>query len=386
MRESNSAAAAVARDKFNARIAHGRASGQRIIEKIMNEVPTDAIIRGSAFSFDGDIDGREPGAPTGIIASHPSPSNLGDHLVPRFAGVHPWALQQMCSRVEMPWSYVQKLMKPENAGWGTPLVAHNLNTHYAHSRNKYLVRSYDNTIRGFLSDRYRRLDSRPLVEAFSVACKNRGAVPIEGYGTETKVALTAVVPKVYEPVDNEPITFGVHWENSDYGNGRHLVNAFIDRAWCANGCIMSLGFAQVHLGKRLDDSLMISDRTHKLDTATACSAIMDVVESSLSEDMITLFCETIKHAHENEIDVTKAIGGLKKQLNKGEVDMIVDKFNSADVVMLPPGNTSWRLSNAISWVAGNEIEDVERRMDLMKIAGAVLMTKQLKQASVIGRR
>jgi len=39
--------------------------------------------------------------------------------------------------------------------------------------------------------------------------------------------------------------------------------------------------------------------------------------------------------------------------------------------MLPPGNTTWRLSNAVSWVAG-KMNDSERKLDLMKAAGALL--------------
>jgi len=35
------------------------------------------------------------------------------------------------------------------------------------------------------------------------------------------------------------------------------------------------------------------------------------------------------------------------------------------------GNTTWCLSNAISWVAG-QTENAERKLDLMKVAGEVL--------------
>jgi hypothetical protein len=35
------------------------------------------------------------------------------------------------------------------------------------------------------------------------------------------------------------------------------------------------------------------------------------------------------------------------------------------------GNTNWRLSNAISWIAG-QTKETERNLDLMKTAGEVL--------------
>lgn len=372
--ESNTAAAQVARKRFEARIESGRQSGAAIIEKIMAEVPVDVIAKGRVLKFDGDIDERAPGAPGGILLG------VGDE-----SGVmttHKWALQQICSRGDMPWKYAQKLMEPERAGWGTPLVAHNLNEIYQRSRSRYLLRTHGSQLRGFLSDRYKRLDSRPLVEAFAGTCKEMGAIPINGFGTDTKVGLTAVLPKIYEPVPNEPISFGVHWENSDYGNGRHMVHGFIDRAWCANGLIMSTEFAQVHLGKRMTESIFLSERTHQLDTMAAASAVVDIVKGTLGGEMIQTFCQTVADAHEMKIDPAKAVKQLAKQLNKGESEKVLEKFNSPDVEMLPPGNTAWRLSNAISWVAGNETEDTERQVEMMKIAGAVLTMRSLASARV----
>jgi len=369
MQESNSAAARVARQKFESRIERGRASGARIIQKIMEEVPTDYIAKGKILNFNGNEEEREPGSPWGLLMSVPS-ILVGEES--SVFSVHKWAEQQICGRASLPWKYAQYLEQGDIRSWGLPLLATNLNTLYSKSRSKYLLRTYKGTVRGFLSDRYKRLDSRPLIESFSGACKDVGAVPIDGFGTDTKVGLTAVLPKIYEPVENEPISMGVTWENSDYGNGRHMINGFIDRAWCANGIIMSMGFAQVHLGKRLTDDIVLSERTHQLDTMATASAIDDVVRKSLSQEMVDLFCETVKTAHEEKIDVEKALKNIRKQLTKGEVELIKNKFNSPDVEMLPPGNTSWRLSNAISWVAGNDIEDEERKNDLQKVAGQVI--------------
>jgi hypothetical protein len=49
-------------------------------------------------------------------------------------------------------------------------------------------------------------------------------------------------------------------------------------------------------------------------------------------------------------------------------------YNSPDTYNLPAGNTTWRLSNAISWIAG-KTEDSERKLELMKLAGEVLPAK-----------
>ena len=62
---------------------------------------------------------------------------------------------------------------------------------------------------------------------------------------------------------------------------------------------------------------------------------------------------------------------LKKVLNKGEAEAAFNAYASPDVYNLPEGNTAWRLSNAISWIAG-QTEDAERKLDLMRVAGDVL--------------
>jgi hypothetical protein len=38
---------------------------------------------------------------------------------------------------------------------------------------------------------------------------------------------------------------------------------------------------------------------------------------------------------------------------------------------MPAGNSMWRLSNAISWVAG-KTEHAERKLEISKVAGQIL--------------
>ena len=61
----------------------------------------------------------------------------------------------------------------------------------------------------------------------------------------------------------------------------------------------------------------------------------------------------------------------EKALQKHEADSVVESYNSADTVNMPAGNSMWRLSNAISWVAG-KTEDSERKLEISKVAGQIL--------------
>jgi hypothetical protein len=348
-------AATRARRKLDALIDQGRIRAAKVIDIVQDQQPEDRIARADAINFRDGEDGL-------TITSG------GQH-----DGIHQHALHQACGRVDLPRSFARHLTDPEHQPWGRELLATNLNELFEkHQPDKrYLLRSVDNEVRGFLSDRYRRLDSRPIVESFAKACGAIGALPVEGYVTDTKLAIKALLPRVYEPLSNEIMAFGVVLENSDFGNGALSLRAFCLRLWCTNFAITDESIRKVHLGARLSDDISWSQSTYDLDTKTMASAVTDVVHGQLAPARIDELQAAIVEANDKQIDPMKVGQHLRKSLSKAEVDQVTSAFNSPDVEHMPAGNTVWRLSNAISWVAG-QTEDAERKLDLMKAAGAVL--------------
>jgi hypothetical protein len=69
----------------------------------------------------------------------------------------------------------------------------------------------------------------------------------------------------------------------------------------------------------------------------------------------------------NKSQLTTATRALPKPVQKS----VLDAFESNDVINLPEGNTAWRASNAISWIARNT-DDPELRLDLERAAGALV--------------
>lgn len=344
-----------ARAILEKKIETGRASALNLFERIHQQAPRDSIAKGTHLDFGSGQRGllmrMDGGAPFGI---------------------HRHALSQIGSRAGVPVQYLSELANAEE-DWKRDLASDILDRHYHRelTSNRFLVRQVNGEVRGFLSDKYRRLDSRPLIEAFAGECQKIGAVPVDGTITDVRVALKAILPEVYEPVPGEAIAFGLEWFNSDFGAGLHSIRAFILRLWCLNGATMENSLAQVHLGRKLAEDIELSQRTYDLDTRASVSALQDIVAGTLAPEKVHALCEGIRTANEKQIDWKSASAKLRSKLLKSEMEEAKTAFESDDVINLPEGKSVWRVSNALSWIAGRT-QDADRKIELQRIAGQVI--------------
>lgn len=355
---------AKARSILEKKIEAGRASAQYLFEVANTKMPKDAIVKGKALEF------RSNGPMTPFVeVAYGAEQGI----------IHKHALGQLAQRAGVPDQYLGELANGSQL-WQRNLAAEILNRHYhdGAADERYLVRAVDGQVRGVMSDRYRRLDSRPLLERFAEKCQAVGAVPIDGTVTDTRFALKAILPTVFEPIPGEVMALGIEWSNSDYGAGLHAVRAFIFRLWCSNGATMENALAQVHLGGRLADDIEFSRSTYALDTRTSVSALGDVIDGTLGAKKIVALLEGIKGANAKGVEWKNVKSGLQKKLLKSELKAAEDAFESEDVINLPEGKSLWRVSNAISWLAGKS-EDSDRKLELQRLAGSILGKEDAQQ-------
>lgn len=355
--QAASDAATHARSIMEAKIDAGRKSAGALFERIHSEVPRDSIVRSPKLEF--------APAEKGIVLGFD-----GDPV-----GVHRHALGQMAGKAGVPGAYLAELVS--GGEWQKALAANILNEHFhkGEADARYLVRALGGEARGFLSDRYRRLDSRPLLEAFAKGCQEVGAVPVDGTGSDTRVTMKAFLPMVFEPIPNEVMCLGIEWGNSDFGAARHTVRAMIWRLWCTNKATMEDSLAQVHLGRQLSDDIEFSKQTYDYDTKASVSALGDVIRGVLGPKKVNLLLEGIKAAHEKKVDWKNLKTSLARKLLKSEIAAVEASFESDDVINLPAGKSLWRASNAISWIAG-KTDDADRKLELERFAGEVLNGKR----------
>lgn len=357
--EAVSAAAAHGRTKMEEIIHKGLANTKGVVERILSRVIGDRIVKADAINVFSPQDG----------SWHIRGADLEQEL-------HPHAFGQVVDNAGMPRQFVDHIVKQANGTrWGPELISHNLKEIFNHRpKQRNLLRSEGDTVKGFLSDKFRRIDSRPLLDAFMGASNKIGLVPIDGIGTDTKSRVRAVLPKVFEPIPNEVMLFGLEWGNSDYGDGGHVVNLWTMRVWCTNLAITTSFLRQVHLGKRLEDNIQYSDETYDLDTKANARALVDVVQHSIGPATINSMLDAIRAANQKQIVGRDGIDKLLKgALSKSELEKVTDIFEGPDVVNLPAGNSTLRLSNALSFFAQAEGISADRKIELQGLAGKFLM-------------
>jgi len=346
--------------KLNRLIEDGRQNAGQVIEHVMSHQPADYIVKANALQFSGN-------------------GGLRVALNNAEFGVHRFALGQIAEAASLPVKFLDSLTAAE---WGRALVAHNLSEIFQHrDAKRHLVRTLNGEVRGFLSDSYRRLDSRPIIEAFVTGVQRLGALPYKGVVTDTKVCIQAILPDVFEAIPGEVIAFVLSLENSDFGNGALSLRVGALRIWCDNLAVFEENMRQIHLGRRLDENIIFSQKTYLLDTKTTVSALEDIIGVQLNREGLRRRMELLAVTAQKAVDPQAAMKLLKDALGVGQAQAVIDAYKSADIEMLPAGNNAWRLSNAISWIAGKET-DGEKKLELVKLAGRVLLPGRKDSGSI----
>lgn len=347
-----------ATQRFEELLTKGRQKAIHTIQEVQRLQPKDYVVPAADLNF---------AAKDGALGAR-----FGKSEERKLFNFHTHALEQVGERCDMPnpKKVVEWMLKDEG---GAEALADRLNQKYAKMTDKrFLVRAVnDSEVRGFLSDRFRRLDSAPIVEAFIERITAHKAIPLEGKVLDTKFFLKVVLPHILEPLPGEVMLWGVQLKNSDYGDGKLEISGFVHRLRCTNLAVGEDGFSQIHLGGRLADEIEFSQRTYQLDTETTASAVKDVVDAVFEPASVRRKQEMIQQLAKENTNADAVLKAMrsKSKLTKQEAEEVARLFSSAEIELLPPGQNAWRLSNAISLLAQGA--EPARQLELEELAGEV---------------
>ncbi len=292
--------------------------------------------------------------------------------------MHPHALAQCGEKLGIPTRYIKELGTGEK--WQRDLAEEILNNHTIHThRNKVLVRTVGDQVRGVLSDSYRRLNSSEIYGQYIQAVGKAGGQIIDAYASETKTYIESVVPQVI-PVPTEKngvvhMVFGTRISNSDFGDGALEIRAFNMQVVCMNGMTRKSLMRQIHLGRRIPDEMLVQDDTWKADTVAQGLIVRDLVLNNMTKSSITEHAQKIQKASRKTVDLENQIKLLpRKGILKSECESIGKVLMESRKEHGVQGEPSlWKLTQAITAVA-NQGDDLRRKRELGEVAGALLDT------------
>lgn len=289
--------------------------------------------------------------------------------------LHPHAITQAGEKLGIPTAYIRNLAHGKGQ-WQRDLAAEILNRHSLNTdRQRVLVRTVGNQVRGILSDSYRRLSTPEIYRAFFEEIKAQGGIIIDAYADDTRSGIDVVIPQVFTiPTENNgniTVVFGCRIANSDFGDGALTLSSYVIQVVCFNGMTRENLLRQVHLGKRLPDDLSISENTYRLDTQTQASAVRDITRTALGKDRFQKEVNAIQQATGTVIDIDNEIKRLPViGFTKGEAEgikKVLINSNPADGVAGAP--TMWKLTQAITAFAQDEAVLERRKREMQEMAG-----------------
>lgn len=360
------------------KIRVGMSQERQVIEKVSSMVIKDRLVaqRSMEFSHNGKS----------LQLAYPSSEKVF---------IHPHALSQLCAKATIPMEYVNRMNRvdadsSEHCDWRLSVLSQLLNSHFSNMNfgdkrssgpAKFLHRIVGERLLGFVSRRFNRhLQSEVLLHSFIRAVANNGAHVVEGYSSDVKFKVKAILPRVFMPIPNTPVVLGTEWSNSDFGAGRMQLALTV---WFPNAnrfSVLDTSMSKVHIGSVIDDSdLEVSDETAAKEADAQKSLIRDAVNDQLSEASQTRAVRMIQLAHEHKLPWSEVHTKLRKLLTKSELDSLSSMIEGEDVVDLPPikkmGSdvevSSWWVAGVVSHLS-TTANDKERSKELEQVSGSFL--------------
>ena len=277
---------------------------------------------------------------------------------------------ELCTRLHVPRQYINTLQEAKLYDL-TALSLNRLTRQFA--GDGLLLRTVSGTAKGILSPSYKRIDGAPIMTAYIQTAIEYGLVPYKAYNTDYRYHIEMIYPKVFEPVEGEFMIYGSSLTTSDYGASALKLELMALRVACTNLAVGSDVFKRVHIGSRFasdKDIAELSRETIELDNATIASAMKDVAR--MLPSYFDVLSSNIQAANDQKLTTEQAINMIIKYLSKEQLNNARAYFNTpADVEVLPPTKSIWRLSNVLSLMA-QSTENNDQRLDLQNLAMRVI--------------
>lgn len=290
-----------------------------------------------------------------------------------------WSGGQVASFTDIPAAYFKRL-----GGEAPGLLAENINhglrrIQKDEDTKSRLVRTVDGRVRGFLSHRYRMLDSHDLMNAVLPTLIDHDFQVVSCELTEKRLYLKTATPKLQGEVKvGDVVSYGVMISTSDVGAGSLRVEPYILRLWCMNGAVSTSVYRRAHLGRsNAEREVMeiMTDDTKRLNDQAFFATVRDYMHHTMKPEVFNKELEKMKAAADRKIvnldleevvEVTmKTVGVTGEAVKKGILEALADGNQNA-------GLTQWGLMNSFTAAAKMDSIDYDTATDLERAGGLIL--------------
>ena len=265
--------------------------------------------------------------------------------------------QQISSRLNIPYSYYQKLQTDSPA-----LLDNNVNTFFKREPEKRLIRILDGTVRAFLSNSYHFIDNLDLVNIIIPILKDMKVNVVSADITPTHLYLKAVNKKFQAEICNgDNIQAGFVISNSEVGLGSLKIEPLIlcannNNAFIYNQAVQSIR----HRGQKLDS---ISTNINQI----SADKISNMIHSSIDQEAFNNIIKQLQST--TNVSIYNTIQALN-WLNQFTITQR-EKSDISQQFFINSDFTLYGLLNAVS-ASTKDSKSYERATELERIAGEMI--------------
>ena len=223
-------------------------------------------------------------------------------------GLTKHAHRQIGQKLNIPAKYYDRM-----AETCPDLLAENVNRWLNMSTDKRMVRTLDDRIRAFVSNKYRRLDNFDLIEAVLPTLEEGNANIVSCEVTEKYLYLKAIMPDnrfIIPRQDGgtpDDVQAGITIRNSEVGASTLQVSPALHTTKCTNLAVWSnRSLRRFHLGEKVngdsDTWEYMSDETKAVTDAAVWMQVRDLVSQSIHGDLYQNIVDDLTRARSNEIE------------------------------------------------------------------------------------
>lgn len=267
------------------------------------------------------------------------------------------SIGQLCQKIGMNLTYYMSCFKEK----AFSLLDTNMNYWIDNNNKKLLLRTYKDSVRGVLSNRYSFFDTPNIIENLDIDNKD---FIIKGYYLSPfRFHLRFIQNRAFKG-DND-LFGGFTIDSSDVGRSSLLISFFIYKQVCSNGlCLPQIGgscYERRHIGLSYDN-FHTSFKSAIDNINIYCEKAEDLINYSKSNKI------DLRSMTEDDLErfityVSRHTSLSNNIVSEKVIPLMKDKY----------GTTSWGVINAITEVA--QEYTLERRLDIERKAGELATFK-----------